>query len=72
MSQLQNSVRFTIDFLLLIKTLITIADGWNLKAGMNIYGSFRCDGDAQRQLGTFGNDTIIQSDTLYLEVRFDF
>lgn len=49
-----------------------IADGWNLKAGMNLYGSFRADDDPERQFGTFGNDSTRDGDSFYLELRFDF
>ncbi len=48
-----------------------LADGWNLKAGVNLYGSFLSDSDQERQFGAFGNDNIIDSDSIYIEIRLD-
>lgn len=49
-----------------------LADGWNLKTGVNLFGSFRKDSDADRQYGTFGNDSTKDSDAIFVELRFDF
>lgn len=49
-----------------------VADGWNLKSGVNLYGSFLKDSDPDRQYGTFGNDSTNGADSIYTELRFDF
>ncbi len=49
-----------------------VADGWNLKAGANLHGSFRPGDDPLRQLGVFGNDSALDSDSVYIELRFDY
>ncbi len=60
------------DYLATVGATYNIADGWNLKGGMNFYGSFRSSSDSDRALGTFGNDSMKDRDTVYLELRFDF
>jgi len=60
------------DWLSTASATYNLADGWNLKGGVNIYGSFRSASDPDRQLGPFGNDSAIDGDTVFLELRFDF
>jgi hypothetical protein len=60
------------DYLFTTGVSYNLADGWNIKAGVNLYGSFRSDSDSDRQLGVFGNDISRDSDTVFLELRFDF
>lgn len=60
------------DWLGTVAVAYNLADGWNLKAGANLHGSFRPDDDPLRQLGVFGNDAALDSDSVYLELRFDF
>ena len=60
------------DYLAGASVTYNLADGWNLKGGANLYASFRSPSDPERQLGTFGNDSAVDSDTVYLELRFDF
>lgn len=49
-----------------------IADGWNLKSGLTLHGSFRDSGDPERELGVFGSESAIDSDSVYIELRYDF
>jgi len=49
-----------------------LADGWNLKAGITLHGSFRSGDDPLRQITVFGSDAARDSDAAYLELRFDF
>jgi hypothetical protein len=60
------------DYLATTGFTYNLADGWNLKAGANFFGSFRSDSDQDRNFGVFGNDYAIDSDTVYVEVRYDF
>ncbi len=60
------------DWLATVSGTYNLADGWNLKGGVNLHGSFRSSDDPLRQLGVFGNDAAQDSDSLYLELRFDF
>ncbi|MGL1892485.1 MAG: hypothetical protein OCD02_12725 [Spirochaetaceae bacterium] len=48
-----------------------LADGWNLKLGVSLYGSFLEESDTDRQLGVFGNDNMIDSDSIYFQIRLD-
>jgi hypothetical protein len=61
-----------LDYLVTIGISYNLADGWNLNTGVNIYGSFRSESDADRQFGVFGNDISRDNDTVFLELRFDF
>ncbi|HNY21515.1 MAG TPA: hypothetical protein PKO22_05120 [Treponemataceae bacterium] len=60
------------DWLATLSVGVNIADGWNLKAGANFYGSFRDPSDVEMKFGTFSNDNLIDADSIYLELRFDF
>ncbi len=60
------------DHLTTVGLSYNIADGWNLKAGVNLYGSFLSDSDSDRGFGAFGNDNMKDSDVIYLEIRRDF
>ncbi len=60
------------DWLATLSVGVNLADGWNLKAGANFYGSFRDPSDEEMKFGTFSNDNLIDADSIYLELRFDF
>lgn len=47
------------------------ADGWNLKVGSSLYGTFIPE-DTARELGVFGNAVTDKKDGAYLELRWDF
>lgn len=49
-----------------------LADGLNLKTGVNLYGGFRADKDLLRTFGTFGNDSANKRDNLYLELIWSY
>jgi len=57
------------DFLATASVAYNVADGVNLKGGLGIYGSFREEGDPEREWGTFSNSRTIDNDYLYLELR---
>ena len=57
------------DFLATAAVAYNLADGVNLKGGLGIYGSFREEGDPEREWGTFSNSRTIDNDYLYLELR---
>jgi len=57
------------DWLATASVAYNLADGVNLKGGLGIYGSFREEGDPEREWGTFSNSRTIDNDYLYLELR---
>jgi hypothetical protein len=60
------------DWLATTSVGINLADGLNMKAGANMHGSFRDSSDVDRQFGTFSNDGMIKSDSVFVELRIDF
>ena len=60
------------DWLATLSATYNLADGLNLKAGAAFYGSFRADGDLEREWGTFSNFRTIDKDYLFLELRLSF
>lgn len=60
------------DWLATLSATYNLADGLNLKAGAAFYGSFRADGDLEREWGTFSNSRTIDKDYLFLELRLNF
>lgn len=60
------------DYLATAGLTYNLADGWNLEAGANLFGSFRGDSDQDRNFGVFGNDNMIDGDSVFVEIRFDY
>lgn len=60
------------DYLAQASLAYNLADGLNLKAGVNLYGGFRANDDLLRSFGTFGNDSANKRDNLYLELIWSY
>jgi len=57
------------DWLATASVTYNLADGLNLKGGAGFYGSFREEGDLEREWGTFSNKRTIDKDYIFVELR---
>jgi hypothetical protein len=60
------------DFLCTMSVAYNIADALNLKVGTNIYGSILEQDDPEREYGNFSKTGVADSDTIYIELKWNF